>query len=81
MPISLLLASDSKHIVACVQGRSVTQWVWGGTKNIIYSTRGVNRAGPNAGRAGPGRAEQFYNLLGIRAGFLQSFTRTNFLTN
>ena len=40
-----------------MQGRSVTQWVWGGVpKNIIYSTRGVNRAGPNAGRAGPGRA-------------------------
>ena len=36
--------------------------------------RGVNRAGPNAGRA-----EQFYNLLEIRAGFLQSFTRINFL--
>ena len=36
------------------------------------------------GRAGPilkiaGRAERFYNLLEIRAGFLQSFTRTNFL--
>ena len=37
------------------------------------------RAGPNLG--GPGRAERFYNLLGIRAGFLQSLTRTNFLTN
>ena len=55
----------------------------------IFATvcnRGVNRAGPNAGRAGPnlggpGRAERFYNLLWIRAGFLQSFTRTNFLTN
>ena len=34
----------------------------GGTKNIIYSTRGVNRAGPNAGRAGPGRARaEFLN--------------------
>ena len=44
----------------------------------------ARRAGPGltwAGRAGPGRAERFYNLLGIRAGFLQSFTRTNFLTN
>ena len=65
--------------------------------HLLIYTRGVNRAGPNAGRAGPGsgrffklragpnlggpgRAEQFYNLLGIRAGFLQSFTRTNFLT-
>ena len=40
----------------------------------VYS-RGVNRAGPNAG-GGPGLAERFYNLLEIRAGFLQSFTRT-----
>ena len=39
-------------------------------------TRSVNRAGPNASRA-----ERFYNLLEIRAGFLKSFTRTNFLKN
>ena len=32
----------------------------------LYS-RGVNRAGPNAGRAAPGRAERFYNLLEIQA--------------
>ena len=52
---------------------------------------GRMRAGPGRARADflncgpgltwPGRAERFYNLLGIRAGFLQSFTRTNFLTN
>ena len=40
---------------------------------------GPGRAGPNL--SGPGRAERFSNLLGIRAGFLQSFTRKNFLTN
>ena len=33
------------------------------------------RPGP-ARRAGLGRAERFYNSLEIRAGFLQSFTRT-----
>ena len=51
------------------QGRSVTQWVWGAPKNIIYSTRGVNRAGPNAGRAGPGRARaEFLNCGPTRPG-------------
>ena len=36
--------------------------------NSVY--RGVNRAGPNAGRAEPGRAraERFLNSLAIRAG-------------
>ena len=47
--------------------------------HFSLQSRGVNRAGPK--RAGPGRAERFYNLLGIRAEFLQSFTRTNCLTN
>ena len=57
----------------------------------MIHNRGVNRAGPGPSRffklragpnlGGPGRAERFYNLLGILAGFLQSFTRTNFLTN
>ena len=61
----------------------------------VSTGRGRMRAGPGrawaevlncgpgltwAGRAGPGRADRFYNLLGIRAGFLQSFTCTNFLT-
>ena len=58
-----LLAHQEIRIVSIIhcmrqawpQGRSVTQWVWGAPKNIIDSTRGVNRAGPNAGRAGPGR--------------------------
>ena len=31
----------------------------GGTKNIVYSTRGVNRAGQNEGRAGPGPGRVF----------------------
>ena len=55
---------------------------------VKYSTVVVLEVstGPGRMRAGPGltwagRAERFYNLLGIRAGFLQSFTRTNFLTN
>ena len=58
---------------------------------IIVYRIGVNQAGPGRAHAefvncgpnlgGPGRAERFYNLLEIRAGFLQSFTRTNFLIN
>ena len=46
----------------------------------MSSTRGVNRAGPGPILKIAGRAERFYNLLEIRAGFLQSFTCTNFLT-
>ena len=64
---------------------------WAGYKLEVSTGPGRMRAGPGPGRffklragfnlGGPGRAEQFYNLLGIRAGLLQSFTRTNFLTN
>ena len=35
---------------------------------LLVENRGVNRAGPNAGRAGSGRAEQFLNSLPIRVG-------------
>ena len=52
------------HVNRLVESLNVYSTVY----KLLIENRSVNRAGPNAGRASSGRAEQFLNSLAILAG-------------